>query len=68
MVTDRDQRRSWGIGKLLAIVVAAAALAGLGYLLYANAAHARADLQPVASGYSGHPGPMSRAASVKTVP
>lgn len=67
MVTDRDHRRSWSIGSVLVILVAAAALAGLGYLLYANAAHARLDRQHAVASHSGAP-EVDRARAIEPVP
>jgi hypothetical protein len=55
MVTDRDQHRSWSVGRVLAILIAGAALAGLGFLLYTNAAHARADREHMVASHQGAP-------------
>ena len=38
MVTDRDRQRTWGVGRVFAILTACALLIGLGYLMAANAA------------------------------
>lgn len=68
MVTDREHPRSWSIGIVLAILLAAAALAGLGYLLYANAAHARVDRQHSVASHAGASERVASAAAVKPVP
>jgi hypothetical protein len=33
MVTDRDRQRTWGVGRVFAILTACALLIGLGYLV-----------------------------------
>ena len=38
MVTDRDRQRTWGVGRVFAILTACALLIGLGYLMAVNAA------------------------------
>ena len=38
MVTDRDRQRTWGVGRVFAILTACALLIGLGYLMAASAA------------------------------
>ena len=38
MVTDRDRQRTWGVGRVFAILAAGALLIGLGFLMAANAA------------------------------
>ena len=38
MVTGRDEQRTWGVGRVFAILAACALLIGLGFLMAANAA------------------------------